>query len=369
MEERLRAVGAGFGLPGELRDVRPYGSGHIHRTFVAEYAVGGRVQRYLHQDLNCQVFRDPDAVMANIVRVTEHLARKLAASGVDGAERRCLRVLRTAEGRPLFTDAEGARWRTFDFVEETRSCDTVESPAQAREAARAFGAFAALLADLGAPLAVTIPRFHDPEARAAQLEAAVRADARGRAAGARAEIEDAARWRDWLGAELPGPRLAALPRRPVHHDCKLNNLLFDAESGEALCVIDLDTVMPGTLLSDFGELVRTASCPAPEDERDLARVAVDEALYRALAGGYVGGVAPIAEEDELSLLPLAPVLTTFMNAARFLADHLAGDVYFRTHREGHNLDRARAQLRLVERLVAGLPLARDAVGDARGSAA
>ena len=187
--------------------------------------------------------------------------------------------------------------------------------------------------------------------RVEAFEAALRSDACGRALAAGIEVEELRRRIADLQRELAALEVAALPRRVVHHDCKLNNLLFDRVSGEALCVIDLDTVMEGNLLSDFGELVRTASCRAAEDERDLARVQFDLALFEALARGYLAGFGRLLTEHERRALPVAGRLFSLMNAARFLTDHLTGDVYFRIRREGHNLDRARAQLRLAERML------------------
>jgi Ser/Thr protein kinase RdoA (MazF antagonist) len=286
------------------------------------------------------------------VRVTHHLREKLREHGLPQPERRCLQLVAARDGSPFHVDAAGGVWRTFRFLEGTRGFDAIESPAQAFEAARAFGAFAAMLADLPPPpLHATIPHFHDLGRRLEAFEAAVRSDAYGRAVAAGAEVTALRQSIADLERELAALDVAALPRRVVHHDCKLNNLLFDEESGEALCVIDLDTVMAGNLLSDFGELVRTGACPAPEDERDLARVHFDLALFEALARGYLAGIGRLLSEHERRALPLAGRLFGLMNAVRFLTDHLTGDVYFRIRREGHNLDRARAQLRLAERML------------------
>jgi len=342
-DERLSAVGAAFAIEGSYQGGERHGSGHIHRTFLVRYAAPGGPVCFLHQWLNTQVFRDPEALMENLVRVTRHLREKLQERGLPDPERRCLQLVAARDGRSFHVDTAGGVWRTFRFPEGTRGFDAIESPAQAFEAARAFGAFAAMLADLPPPpLHATIPHFHDLGQRVEDFEAALRSDACGRAVAAGVEIE-------------------ALRRRVVHHDCKLNNLLFDRESGEALCVIDLDTVMEGNLLSDFGELVRTGTCRAPEDERDLARVHFDLALFEALARGYLAGIGSLLSEHERRALPVAGRLFSLMNAMRFLTDHLTGDVYFRIRREGHNLDRARAQLRLAERMLEHADQAREIV--------
>jgi Ser/Thr protein kinase RdoA (MazF antagonist) len=364
-EDRLRGVAAAFATEGRYQGGEPYGSGHIHQTFAARYATPGGSLRLLHQRLNTEVFRDPEALMENLVRVTGHLREKLRERGVEQPERRCLELVASRDGRPFHVDAAGDVWRTFRFVEDARGLDAVESPDQACEAARAFGAFAAMLADLPPPpLHATIPHFHDLGRRLEAFETAIRDDACGRATAVRTEIEALHRRIADLERELAALDVASLPRRVLHHDCKLNNLLFDRESGEALCVIDLDTVMEGNLLSDFGELVRTASCRAAEDERDLARVEFDLALFEALASGYVSGLGTLLTDHERRALPLAGSLFSLMNAVRFLTDHLSGDVYFRIGREGHNLDRARAQLRLAERMLEHTDQAREIVASA-----
>jgi Ser/Thr protein kinase RdoA (MazF antagonist) len=362
----MRSLGGRFRIEGEFLGARAHGSGHIHDTFVAEYVVDGAPSRFVLQRLNTRIFRDPVALCNNTVRISDHLSRKLAARGVPDRERRCLAVIPARDDRPFCVDEEGRYWRAFRFIEGTRTCDTVEDPAQANRAARRFGEFAADLVDLPEPpLAVTIPDFHDLGQRFAQLQEAVRADSHGRATTVAAEIASASRWYDDLERALAETAFSALPRRAVHNDCKLNNVLFDAETGDGLCVIDLDTVMEGTVLCDFGELVRSGTCRSPEDERDLASMVFDLELFSALTAGYLAGTADFLTEAEREILPLAGPDLTLENAIRFLADHLSGDVYFRIHREGHNLDRARAQLRLVELMMERLEDARRAVEAAR----
>jgi Ser/Thr protein kinase RdoA (MazF antagonist) len=360
--ERLQAVGAQFRIDGEFASARPHGSGHIHDTFAAEYRAGGRPARYVLQRLNTGIFGDPAALCDNVARITAHQRRKLELRGATDRDRRCLRVVETRDGGPLLVDGDGGAWRAFRFIAGTRTCDTVEGPGQAYRAARAFGEFAADLADLpGSPLAVTIPDFHDLAKRVAQLQEAVRCDAAGRAVAVAPEIASAERGYERLRRDLADAGCSALPARVMHNDCKLNNLLLDAASGEALCVIDLDTVMEATLLCDFGELVRSATCRSPEDERNLASMTFDRDLFAALSEGYLAGGRGFETRAELDALPLAGPALTLENAVRFLADYLAGDVYFRIHRDGHNLDRSRAQLRLFELLMEHLDDARAAL--------
>jgi hypothetical protein len=345
LQEAARAAAGVFAPERRVREVVRYGSGHIHDTFVARSEGAGAVSRCVVQRINATVFPDPEALARNLDAVTRHLANALRARGVADAERRHLRVLLAPDGRALHRDAEGRWWRAFPFLEDTRSYDVPQSPGQAREAARAFGGFVADLADLApGSLVETIPAFHDLRKRLAALDAAASRDAAGRlgeVAGERTAATGAAE------RILAGADPDALPRRVVHNDCKLNNLLFDAASDEALCVVDLDTVMAGSALFDFGELVRTAACPAAEDERDLARVRFDLALFGPLAEGFVAGARGALGADEVRALADAGPRMALENAVRFLTDHLDGDRYFRVARPGHNLDRARAQLRLV----------------------
>lgn len=326
--------------------------GHIHDTIVARCSSAAGPSRFVVQRINAGVFGEPEALERNLACVSDHLFAALRARGASDPERRALRPVRSPAGRALHCNADGGWWRAFPFIEGTHAIDTPSSPEQAERAAHAFGAFVADLADLDpGRLIETIPRFHDFPARRAALEDAVKRNVVGRGRDVSAELDAAYRAADRL---LAAPELApgALPRRVVHNDCKLNNLLLDDRSGEALCVVDLDTVMPGTVLFDFGELARTGACPAAEDERDLAGVRLDPELFRALASGFAAGTRGLLEEREIRALALAGPLMALENGVRFLTDHLAGDRYFRIARPGHNLDRARTQIRLAERMLA-----------------
>lgn len=354
-EQALEAARA-FALRGRPRDATPFGSGHIHATFSVRCETGSGDVHYVLQRINEAVFPEPLAVVANADLVTETLRQRLRDRGSPDLERRCLHYLPTRSGERAHADAAGV-WRACARIEGTKSYDAVTSPEQARRAAFAFGDFATQLADLDpTALALTIPGFHDFAARFRAFERAVEQDPRGRAAAASPEIQGMRRARTRLAGELPAEALEALPVRAVHNDCKLNNVLFDAETGEALCVIDLDTVMPGSLLTDFGDLVRTAACREPEDSPVLERVRVEPDLYEALAAGYLEATAPLITTPERALLPLAGPLIALETGLRFLGDHLAGDLYFRATRPDQNLDRARTQLRLTESLLDNLTI-------------
>jgi len=334
-----------FAVEGEFLSAVPWGSGHINDSFSVTVERRGAPVRYLVQRINHTVFPDPLALMENVRRVTEHLRRRL------GDARRHLTLVPTRDGAVVHHDPESGYWRAFPFIEGTETFDTVRSAATAREGARAFGRFQRELADLPGPrLAETIPGFHDTPARFAALAAAVEADAAGRVRAAGPEIEFALA-RESLGHVLTDAYAAGeMPERVTHNDTKINNVLFDARSGEGICVIDLDTVMPGLALYDFGGLVRTCVSPAAEDERDLSKIVVSREIHEALVDGYLAEMGDALTDAERDLLPRAGAVHTFEDGIRFLTDHLEGDRYYRVHREGQNLDRARAQFRLLERL-------------------
>lgn len=373
--EDVLAAARAFVTAGAPRRAEPLGSGHIHHTFSVSCRGGSGELRYVLQRLNERVFPEPHAVVENVVLITRALAESRADAGPDAdAGRRCLRCLETRAGGFAHVDAQGGVWRGFPRIEGARTWDSVQSPEQAERAARAFGEFAARLTGLDpSSLHVTIPGFHDFTARARALEQAIASDRAGRSAAARADVDAMRESVGALSRLLPPARLAELPERVVHNDCKLNNVLFDEESGEALCVIDLDTVMPGTLLADFGDLVRTAACREPEDSRELERVRGEPDLYRALARGYLAGIGEAITPGERELLPLAGPSIALETGVRFLTDHLNGDRYFRVARPEHNLDRARTQLRLAQGLLEDLDTARrylaEAESDRQASAA
>lgn len=325
----------------------PLPGGHIHASFVVQCRDG---RRYVLQRINRTVFPRPVDVTQNIARVTEHLHAKHRAAGDTDWRRRALTLVPARGGGHIVHDDAGEAWRAYEFVEQTIARHSVGSPAQAYAVARAFGEFQRLLADLPPPpLHETIPGFHDTPARIAALEDAVRRDQAGRVPESRREI-DAVLARRSLGGALLALRGGGVPERIVHNDAKMSNVLFDAASGEPLCVIDLDIVMPGMSLFDFGDMVRSMSCAAAEDERDLSRVRADPLFVAALMAGYTAGAGGMLLRVEHEHMLTAGRVITLEQAARFLADHLNGDTYYRVDRSGQNLDRVRAQLSLLESL-------------------
>lgn len=349
------AITGHFAVEGPLVEIEPQPLGHINESWVATWDGPGGRQRFLLQHVNRYVFRRPELVMDNMVRVTRHIAAHVAAhvatEAVPDPGRRGLSLVPTREGASHHREPDGEVWRLVVWIEDTRSTEQAESPAEARAAAGAFGHFLRQLADLPAPpLHETIPGFHDTPARFSALERAVAADSTGRVAGVRQEIEallDRRRAGHALADHLAAGDISI---RTTHNDAKIANVLFDATTAEPLCVVDLDTVMPGLALHDFGDMVRSMVSDSAEDEVDLARVEVRVPVFEALARGFSEAAGETLSPLERSLLPTAARVITLEQAVRFLTDHLEGDPYYRIARPEHNLDRTRSQLRLVESL-------------------
>jgi len=343
LKHDVRAVARQFQICGEFFGAEPYGSGHINDTYCACYSQGGAPVRYILQRINHNVFKNPVALMENVQRVTAHLAGKVADE--PDSSRRVLTLIPARDGRAWHCDADGNHWRTYVFVEKARTYDAIETPKQAFEAAKAFGQFQKLLSDLPAPrLHDTIPDFHHTPRRFERLEQAIAVDSVNRAGLAGPDITFALRHKCITGQLLD----AGLPERVTHNDCKLNNAMLDDATGEGVCVIDLDTVMPGLVLYDFGDMVRTSTSPAREDERDLSKVKMQFPMFEALVRGYLQSAGNFLTAAERAHLVAAGKIITFEIGIRFLTDFLEGDAYFKIHRENHNLDRCRTQFKLVE---------------------
>lgn len=338
-----------FAVYGELEAIAPFGTGHINHTFASRWKQAGTRVRYLHQRINENVFPRPDQVMENIARVTAHIEAKLRAEGAGDRSRRTLTVVPARDGAPWVRDEEGGWWRTYLFIEDAKTFEVASSPSQAKMLGAAVGRFQKQLADLGGPrLHETIAGFHDMEKRYAAFDAALAADASGRAKDVKPEIDFMRANRERGCVLIRALREGRIPERICHNDTKMNNILIDELGGEGLCVTDLDTVMPGTPLYDFGDLVRTVTTRAEEDERDLSKVVFDLAYFDALADGYLSEAETFMSPAETSLLAEAGRAITQIMGLRFLTDHLAGDRYYRIARPGHNLDRCRTQIALIK---------------------
>ena len=346
-EEALAAAGA-FAIPEGALSCRAFGNGHINHTYLI--SVEGSAERFILQQINQYVFHHPDQVQANILAVTDHLRRKILLAGGD-PDREALRMVPARDGRIWHLDGQGNWWRVFPFVEGSFSMDLPDSPEIFEKCGRAFGRFQLQLDDFPADqLYETIPNFHNTPWRLSNLEEAARKDSEGRLSGVREELEFCLKRAEWAGRLTDGLRSGRLPARVTHNDTKLNNVLLDRETGEPLCIVDLDTVMPGLMACDFGEGIRTGASTAPEDERDLSRIDLSLPLVRAFSRGFLSELRERLSPEELRSLPWGVRLMTLENGMRFLTDYLEGDRYFAIHRPGHNLDRARAQLTLLSRI-------------------
>jgi hypothetical protein len=345
MNNPLQAAAAArqFQIDGDFSSATPYGTGHINDTYCTVFDQAGVPTRFILQRINTSIFHCPAALMENIERVTSHLAAQL--SGGPDCSRRVLTLIPARDGRAWHVDPAMSHWRMYNFVERARTYDTVTSSEQAFQGAKAFGQFQKMLADLPAPrLHDTIPDFHHTLKRFMAFEQAVARDAAGRAVLAKPEIEFAFAHQSLACILLD----ARLPERVTHNDTKFNNVLFDDATGEGICVVDLDTVMPGLVLYDFGDMVRTATSPADEDERDLSRVSMQFPMFEALVRGYLSSAGSFLTKAEKQLLAFSGKLIAFEQGIRFLTDYLAADAYYKVHRNGQNLDRCRTQFKLVE---------------------
>lgn len=345
----MQQIARQFQINGELLHAETCKIGHINETYSATYDQGGTRVRYIHQKINKEVFKDPLALMKNVMRVTSHVRKKLEYQGATDLNRRALAVIPTRDGQSCFHNGNGEYWRTFVFIEGTKTFESVQSPEQAFEAGRAFGEFQLHLVDLpGERLVETIPNFHDTRRRFTAFQEAVAKDHCNRAQDARAEIEFALKREPLASVVLDEMAAGRIPERITHNDTKFNNVMLDTRTGKAMCVVDLDTVMPGCALYDFGDMVRTTSSPTLEDERDLSKIKMQMPMFKRLAEGYLSMAGQFLTEAEKSLLVSSGRLITFETGIRFLTDYLSGDTYFRIHRPGHNLDRCRTQFKLVE---------------------
>jgi Ser/Thr protein kinase RdoA (MazF antagonist) len=342
-EHNVSAVTREFEVSGEYIGATPYGSGHINDTYCVVFHQAGVPVRFILQRINHNIFKNPLALMENIQRVTSHLAAQVV--GDPDQSRRVLTLIPARDERVLHADSDGYYWRMYRFIGGSRTYDSVESIEQAFQAAKAFGQFQQMLTTLPAPrLHDTIPDFHNTPKRFTALDQVITADVAGRAMLAKPEIEFALAHQAMVSVLLD----ANLPERVTHNDTKFNNVLLDDKTGEGLCVVDLDTVMPGLVLYDFGDLVRTTTSPTDEDERDLSKIGMQFPLFEALVRGYLTSASSFLTKAERQHLVFAGKLITYEQGLRFLADYLAGDTYYKVHREGHNLDRCRTQFKLVE---------------------
>ena len=345
--QELMEVINSFDFGGKLEEVGIFGNGHINETYCAVFSTEAGQKRYILQKMNKQIFKDPVGLMEHISGVTSWLKKKILENGGD-AERETLNIVNDRAGAPYFVDKEGEYWRAYLFIEDATCFDQVENDEDFYQSALAFGNFQRLLADYPADtLHETIPDFHNTVKRFANFKKAVEEDACGRAADVQKEIQFVLE-REQLAHTLVDLQDAGkLPLRVTHNDTKLNNIMIDNATHKGICVIDLDTVMPGLSLNDFGDSIRFGASTAAEDEQDISKVSCDLHLFEVYVKGFLEGCGGALTDLEVEMLPMGAILMTFECGMRFLADHLEGDHYFRIHRENQNLDRARTQFKLV----------------------
>lgn len=348
LEEQKRDAIAQFCFEGVYQSCQPFGNGHINDTYLVVFETGEqKTRRYILQRMNKDIFSKPVELMENIVGVTSYLRKVILANGGD-PERETLNVVPAKDGKAYYVDAQGEYWRAFYFVENAASFEQVEKPEDFYESAVAFGNFQRQLADYpAAALHETIPGFHDTKARFEVFRQAVEKDVCNRAASVKKEIDFVLEREDITG--VFGELLAKgeIPLRVTHNDTKLNNIMMDNETGKGICVIDLDTVMPGLAMNDFGDSIRFGASTALEDEQDLDKVWCDMDYFEAYTRGFIEGCGGRLTPKEIELLPMGAKVMTFECGMRFLTDYLQGDTYFKIHRPGQNLDRCRTQFKLV----------------------
>lgn len=330
--------------------------GLINNTYILQYQdQNGQSIRYALQRVNTNVFKDPAALMSNIVRVTEHLRKKIETNG-GNPDRETLRFIPTQSGEYGYVDKDGDFWRTYQYIDGVIAHNFIERPIQFQNAGKAFGHFQNLLADFPSQeLFEIIPRFHDTVNRYDNLMHAVSQDRAGRAHTVQAEIDFVKKHKAFCSIIIDGLADGSIPLRVTHNDTKLNNVLMDEKTDEAVCVIDLDTIMPGSALYDFGDSIRFGTNSAAEDEPDLTKVHFVPELFEAFCEGFLSEVAGTFTRAELDNLAVSAIIMTLECGMRFLTDYLDGDVYFHTSRPGQNLDRTRTQFRLVSEMEEMLP--------------
>lgn len=341
--EILKNIFDSFLTDDEFVTAEVYGGGHINDT----YRVKGKKDTYTLQRINTNVFKKPREVMENISGVTEHIEKKLIRDGVDPSRRR-LSVIRGKNGKPYYDGDEGF-YRMFRFIDGVETYRTIDDAEVFYKAAKAFGRFQKMLSDYDADsLHETIPNFHNTPSRYRDFCNALEKDPLGRAAEVETETAYFHKYKDLYSVVTDSLLSGDVPLRVTHNDTKLDNILFDNETKEGICIIDLDTVMPGSMLYDYGDSLRFGTNSAAEDEKDISKVYSRLDFFREFTRGFLEELGGVMTEREFELLPYAGRLMTLECAMRFLADHISGDVYFKISREGHNLDRARVGIALAE---------------------
>jgi hypothetical protein len=348
-KEMLKGVAEQFIINGDFISGKLFGSGHINDTYQVQFKASEGVRRYVFQRINTGIFKQPKQLMENILRITLHQLKKLKDSGEDAVERKCLKFYPAKNGEYFHVDKKGNYWRVCQLIEHAHTCDIIQSAEQAFLTAASFAKFQKTFVDLpGGRLHETILNFHNTASRFSDFERAAGQNSVKRAASCKKEINFVMNRKSIAPVLVDLMKKNKIPEGVTHNDTKLNNIMLDDATNEAICVIDLDTVMPGSSLYDFGDMVRSSSCTAAEDEKDLNKVAINPHMFEALAGGYLSEAKDFLNGEEIDHLAFSGKLITFEQGIRFLTDYLSGDLYYKIKYPEHNVVRARNQFKLVE---------------------
>ncbi len=349
MTGKLAEIAASFNLDGTILKIEPFGNGHIndtYRIFIEE----PEKPDYILQRKNHHVFKDVPGMMENIVRVTQHIRKKMEEKGVRDIDKRVITHVQTPAGNYYFKDVDGNYWTVFLLIAGSHSVENIENPEHAYLAGKGFGRFQKQLEDLpGKPLNETIVDFHNIEFRYRNFRKALQVNYQNRKEKTQPEIDFALQMEEEMHTLIRAQKSGEIPVRITHNDTKINNILFD-KFGQILCVIDLDTVMPGLVHFDFGDAIRTAASTAEEDETDLNKITINLEIFEAFSNGFLEETKMFLTDKEISLLPHSAKFMTFIMGIRFLTDYLEGDVYYKTDHPEHNVERCRAQFKLVREM-------------------
>ncbi|MCP4179930.1 MAG: aminoglycoside phosphotransferase family protein [bacterium] len=345
--KKFKKIMSKFNIYGDYVKTDPFGKGHINYTYKVLYNQSGSIVPYILQKINTDIFPDPHAVTENIKLVTDH--QKKYYKDHHDSSRRHLTPVKSKAHKYLFEEDNGDCWRVFFCIESAVTYEIMRDREAAYKAAKAFGEFQKTLLDLpGEELKVVIPDFHNTPKRFEALDKAIENDVADRVKDVQDEINFVMDRRKDAGVLVDMYEKGKIPERIVHNDTKLNNIMFDIHSDEPICVIDLDIVMPGFMAYDFGDMVRTATSPAEEDEKDISKVTMQFPIFKSLVKGFLETLGDSMSHDEKKSLVYGAYIIALEMIVRFLSDHINNDIYFRVHREGHNLDRARTQIALLK---------------------
>ena len=349
MSVALKKIATQFNLSGTIENIAPFGNGHINDTFKI-FIKEPEYPDYILQRKNHHVFKDIPGMMENIVRVTNHIRKKLQEENTDEISKKVITHIQCEDGSYFYKDDDGNYWTVFLFIPGSQSVEKIENYDHAYLAGKGFGKFQEQLADLpGKPLNETIIDFHNIEFRYRNFRKALQVNYQNRVSETQPEIEFALQHEAEMHTLIKAQKAGEIPSRITHNDTKINNILFD-EKGQILCVIDLDTVMPGLVHFDFGDAIRTAACTTEEDETNLDKITINLEIFEAFAKGFLEETKSFLTEQEISLFTHSAKFMTFIMGIRFLTDYLEGDVYYKIKHPEHNIERARAQFKLVSEI-------------------